>query len=161
MKKLMLQALGFAYFFSASAGVTSAQTVGLRVNIPFDFNVAEKVLPAGHYLILAPRGDKLELLGPNGSAVLAITDQVSGKRPEGPGAVVFNCYQDRCFLAQFWTARTDTGQELLQCRLEKQLASQREEASVITLSASPAASAFSLGWPAQRAALAVFSFRSF
>lgn len=137
MKKFMLHAFGCVCFYAATAGVTSAQTTGLRVNIPFDFNVAEKVLPAGHYLILAPRGDKLELLGSNGSGVLAITNQVSGKHPEGPGAVVFNCYKDRCFLARFWTARTDTGQELLQCRLEKQLAAQREELSVITLRATP------------------------
>jgi len=137
MKKFMLQTLGCACVFAATAGLCNAQTVGLRVSIPFDFNVAEKVLPAGHYLILAPRGDKLELLGPNGSAALVITNQVSGKHLEGPGSVVFNCYKDRCFLAQFWTARADSGQELLRCRLEKRLIAQKEEMSVITLRATP------------------------
>ena len=137
MKRIMLGAVACACFILGGASASRAQTVGLRVNIPFDFNVAERVLPAGHYLILAPRRDKLEILGPNGSTTLAITNGISGKRPEGPGAVVFSCYKDRCFLAQFWTVRTDTGQEVLRCRLERDLAAQRQESSMITLRATP------------------------
>jgi hypothetical protein len=137
MKKIMLEALACTCFVLGASSASRAQTIGLRVNIPFDFNVAERVLPAGHYLIQAPRRDKLEILGPNGSATLAITNEISGKRPEGPGAVVFNCYKDRCFLAQFWTVRTDTGQEVLISRLERELAAQRQESSMITLRATP------------------------
>ena len=137
MKKFMLQALGCASLFFATTGATPAQTVGLRVRVPFEFNVGEKVLPAGDYLILAPRGDKLEVFGRNGNAVVAITNQISGKRSEGPGAITFNCYRDRCFLATFWTALTDTGQELLSGHTEKELAAKAKESSVITLRATP------------------------
>ncbi len=137
MKKIAMQTLAFACFFIVAVAVSSAQTVGLRVDIPFNFNVAEKVLPAGHYLILAPQGQTLKILGPNGAAAIAITNPVSGRRTEGPGAVAFNCYGRRCFLSQFWTARTQAGQEVLKCRIEKELATEKKQLAVITLKATP------------------------
>jgi hypothetical protein len=137
MKKIAMQTLVLVCFFVVAAVTGSAQTVGLRVNIPFDFNVAGKVLPAGHYLILAPQGQTLRILGPNGAAALAMTNLVSGTRPEGPGAVTFRCYGRRCFLSQLWTARTETGQEIRQCHLEKELAAEKEQVAVITLRATP------------------------
>ncbi len=137
MKKIAKQAVVLGCFFVVAVVVSSAQTVGLRVDIPFNFNVAEKVLPAGHYLILAPQGQTLKILGPNGAAAIAMTNPVSGRRTEGPGAVAFNCYGRRCFLSQFWTARTQTGQEVLKCRIEKELATEKEQLAVITLRATP------------------------
>lgn len=138
MNKLMLQVLACVFFFATAAAlVSSAQTVGLRVNVPFNFNVEEKVLPPGNYLILAPKAQTLRLLGPNGEAALAVTNQVSGSRREGPGALVFNCYGERCFLAQMWTARSETGQEVVKSAIEKRLASQKEMVAVITLRAMP------------------------
>jgi ABC-type hemin transport system ATPase subunit len=137
MKKIAKQAMVLGCFFVVAVVVSSAQTVGLRVDIPFNFNVAEKVLPAGHYLILAPQGQTLKILGPNGAAAIAMTNPVSGRRTEGPGAVAFNCYGRRCFLSQFWTARTQTGQEVLKCRIEKELATEKEQLAVITLKATP------------------------
>jgi len=132
----VMKFFGWRYFvlacFVVGLGVVAgAQTVGLRVNVPFQFNVGEKVLPEGHYVILAPQGDTLRILGPNGVAALAMTGPASGYRPDGPGAVSFRCYGRRCFLSQFWTARTETGREVAKCRLEKELAS--EQLAVITL----------------------------
>lgn len=138
MKKHGLQILACVLLLTlAAAVVSSAQTVGLRVNVPFSFNVEEKVLPSGDYLILAPKVQTLRLFGPNGTAALAMTNQVSGKRPAGPGAVVFNCYEARCFLSRFWTARTGMGQEVLKSDIEKRLATQKEMIAVITLRAKP------------------------
>ena len=137
MRKIAKQAVVLGCFFVVAVVVSSAQTVGLRVDIPFNFNVAEKVLPAGHYLILAPQGGTLKILGPGGAAALTMTGPAGGKRPEGPGAVSFNCYGRRCFLSQFWTARTETGQEVAKSRLEKELATEKEELAVITLRATP------------------------
>lgn len=137
MKKIAMQALILGSFWVVAVVVSNAQTVGLRVDIPFNFNVAEKVLPAGHYLILAPQGGTLRLQGSGGAAALAMTDPASGSRPEGPGAVSFRCYGRRCFLSQFWTARTETGQEIVRCRFENELASEKEQLAVITLRATP------------------------
>jgi hypothetical protein len=137
MKNIAKQAVVLGCFFVMAAVVCNAQTVGLRVDIPFNFNVAEKVLPAGQYLILAPQGQTLRILGPNGAAALTMTNPTGGRRPEGLGAVAFNCYGHRCFLSKFWTARTETGQEIARCRLEKELANEKDQLAVITLKATP------------------------
>ena len=137
MKKIATYVLVFACFSTLAVLVSNAQTVGLRVDIPFNFNVAERALPAGQYLILAPQGGTLRITGPNGAAALTMTNEISGRYPlAGPGAVVFNCYGKRCFLAQFWTARTQFGQEIGKCRLEKELAREREQVASITLKGS-------------------------
>lgn len=138
MKKLLLLTLTCALLLTVLATVaSSAQTVGLRLNIPFSFNVDEKVLPPGDYVILSPQAQRLTILGPNGTAALGIVNQVSGKRPGGDGALVFNCYGERCFLSQFWSARRDTGQELMKSNFEKRAATQQEMVAVITLRAKP------------------------
>lgn len=137
MKKIAKQAVVLGCVFVVAVVMSSAQTVGLRVDIPFNFNVAEKVLPAGHYLVLAPQVQTLKILGPNGAAALAMTNTINRRRTEGPGAVAFNCYGRRCFLSQFWTALTQTGQEVVKCRIEKELATEQEPLAVITLKATP------------------------
>jgi|ERR1051326_6066414 hypothetical protein len=135
MKKVRWQCVVLACFLAGFGVVSGAQTVGLTVDVPFQFNVGEKVLPAGHYVILAPQGDTLRILGPNGVAAVAMTNQVSGHRPSGAGIVDFNCYGNRCFLSQFWSARTDTGKELLKCRLEREVAGQGDQLAVIAMRA--------------------------
>ena len=136
MKKIAFYALVLVCFSTANAELVQAQTVGLRVDVPFNFNVAEKVLPAGQYLILAPQGGTLRISGPNGSAAVAMTNQISGARPlGGAGAIVFNCYGSRCFLSQFWTARSEVGQEMPKSRPEKDLESEKQQLAVVTLKA--------------------------
>lgn len=135
MTKIAMYGVVLVSFLTVAAQVGSAQTVGLRVGIPFQFNVGDKVLPAGQYLILAPQGGTLRILGPNGAAALAVTNEVSGQRPDGPGLVDFNCYGQRCFLSQFWTERSETGKEVIKSAMEKELASAKEQVAVIALRA--------------------------
>jgi len=133
MKKLAFYAMALMCVSSIGMVRSQAQTVGLKVNIPFSFNIQEKVLPAGQYLILAPQGGYLTIEGPDGTAALAMTNPASGSQPEGPGTVSFRCYGKRCFLSQFWSARSETGQQLAKCRLEKELANERQQIALITL----------------------------
>jgi hypothetical protein len=137
MKRFGLHVSILALFVAGISCIGGAQTVGLSVDVPFQFNVGERVLPAGHYLILAPQGDTLRVLGPNGTAVLAMANQVSGNTPSGVGIVDFNCYANRCFLSQVWSARTDTGKELLTSRTEQELARRADQVAVIALRATP------------------------
>jgi len=133
MKKIATHTLIIAGVLVMAAVVTSAQTVGLRVDVPFQFNVGEKALPAGEYLILAPQGGTLRITGPNGAAAIAITNLVSGHRPDGPGMIDFNCYGQRCFLSQFWTARTEAGEEVVKGKLEREVAKGKEQFTTIAL----------------------------
>jgi hypothetical protein len=137
MKKIATHTLMIAGVLVMAAVVTSAQTVGLRVDVPFQFHVGEKVLPAGEYLILAPQGGTLRISGPNGAAGIATTNRVSGHRPDGPGQIDFNCYGQHCFLSQFWTARTETGEEVIKGKLERDLANSKEQFATIALRGTP------------------------
>lgn len=138
MKKLIVLTLACGLLLTLVATVaSSAQTVGLRLNVPFSFNVDEKVLPPGDYVVLSPQAQRLTILGPDGAAALALVNQTSGKRPAADGALVFTCYGERCFLSQFWSARRDTGQQVLKSNFEKRLATQKEILAVITLRAKP------------------------
>src|SRR5512133_3379605 len=92
MKKFKWQLIVLACLFVTLTAVSEAQTVGLTLDVPFKFTAGEKVLPAGHYLSLAPQGGTLKMLGPNGAAAVAMTNQVSGNGSTGPGIVDFNCY---------------------------------------------------------------------
>lgn len=67
------------------------------------------------------------------TAAIVVTNQVSGRRPEGPGQIDFNCYGQHCFLSQFWTARTDSGEEVIKGKLERDLASSKEQFATIAL----------------------------
>ena len=135
MKAFAWRCMVLACFVAAIAAIGGAQTVGLALNVPFQFNVGEKILPAGHYVILAPQGDTIRILGPKGMAAIAMTNQVSGIRPSAPGIVDFSCYGTRCFLSQFWSARTDTGRELMKSRTEIEVARQTQQPAVIALRA--------------------------
>ena len=137
MKTIAKMAVVLTSMLVMAAIVSHAQTVGLRVNVPFQFNVGEKVLPRGQYLILAPQGGTLRIFGPNGEAALAMTNQVSGHRPEGAGVVDFNCYATRCFLSQLWTSRSETGAEVIQGKLERELANAKERFTTIALRGTP------------------------
>jgi len=132
MKKLVFYALALI-FFSTDLVSSHAQTVRLAVDIPFNFNINEKPLPAGRYLILAQVGI-LRITGQNGNAAIVLTNPISGNSPlPGPGAVMFHCYGTRCFLSRVWSAFTENGQEIAKCRIEKELASEKEQLALITL----------------------------
>jgi hypothetical protein len=104
-------------------GQTTGQTSGVAVDIPFDFVVAGITLPLGHY-VLSPTSDRaLRVQGADGTNyAFVLTGGVSGRKSDGFGHVVFNCYGDRRFLSQVWVAGKDLGRELLKSPSEKQLA---------------------------------------
>jgi len=137
MKKIGMQAWALICFLVLMISVSGAQEVGLRVDIPFNFNVAKKVLPAGHYLILAPSSELLKIVGPDGGTAIAITNRVRDRRPQGIGAVIFNCYGRRCFLSRFWIDGTESGQELLQGHLEREVAKETSQVAVLMLKGTP------------------------
>ncbi len=124
-------------FVAGFGALSAAQTVGLTVDVPFQFNVGEKVLSAGPYLILAAPDDTLRILGRDGMTITAKANQVSGQRRDGGGLVSFNCYGNRCFLSRFWNPRANVGKELLKSRLEKEVAGHGDQLAVIALKAMP------------------------
>jgi len=96
----------------------------VRVNIPFDFQVRGKTLPAGEYEIsrLSDESQVLEVSNiHNRHENIAIeTDPVQGAIANH-GKVVFHRYGDSYFLHEIWTAGLETGRELPATHQEKVL----------------------------------------
>jgi len=124
--KLGLLAVITIIAVSASA---KAQSLDYRLtaNIPFDFSVSGKKLPAGKYWVSRAQ------LG-NGDAVVQIrstdghqnitrlTIPVITANPMNDGSLVFHRYGEEYFLSEIWPAGGVTGRELPKSRAERELA---------------------------------------
>lgn len=100
---------------------------GLRVNIPFDFNVGDKQFPAGEYVIrrtLQYSNDSvLTISSVDGRAVVVrLTSPVQTLDPKQRAMVVFHRYEDQHFLFQVWAAGTTTGRVFTKSRSERDAA---------------------------------------
>lgn len=102
---------------------TDRQTV---VNIPFNFTVGEKALPAGKYLVRRNRTDSdIVWVIQNkrtGEAAMLLTRPVVANETQGNAKFVFNKYDDVYFLSQFWAAGTNTGRGIQISNRERALA---------------------------------------
>lgn len=133
MRKQVLKTLATISFLIAIAvvPVRSAQgqslVYGLRVNIPFDFIVADKQFPAGEYVISRLRhysnDSVLTISSVNGRAqIVRLTTAVQTLDPRDDGRVVFHRYGEQHFLFQVWPAGTSTGRAFTKSRLEREAA---------------------------------------
>lgn len=110
---------------SASAKAQSL-TYRLTANIPFDFSVADKKLPAGKYWISRGQlstGDLImQIRSVDGKANISrLTIPVVKTNPIAKGVLVFHRYGDEYFLSEVWPAGGLTGRELPKSRAEREL----------------------------------------
>jgi hypothetical protein len=114
----MFLALGAA---CVCGSVLQAQTYQLAANVPFEFQVGDKAVPEGKYVVSAygPTGAQAMLSAPNGERYF-----VSGAYPKldstGSARLVFHCYGDACFLAEIWPA-TGGGRIVSTSKAEKRI----------------------------------------
>ena len=122
MKKQLLALLGLGLLFATASAY--AQTAALKANIPFNFVVTGKSLPAGEYTIqsLSTSERMLVIRGPEKSANMAMANACESARPSDKTKLVFHRYGDRYFLSQIWTAGNSSGAELPQSRREAEVA---------------------------------------
>ncbi|HAF14128.1 MAG TPA: hypothetical protein DCK99_10615 [Blastocatellia bacterium] len=113
----------------AGLSTAKAQTNGnteLRANIPFEFSVGNKTMPAGEYSVRCtnPTSDMkvLQLRSRNGlTSALVPTSSVIGKIQES-AKLVFNRYGDQYFFSQAWLPADSAGMQASKSRNEKQIA---------------------------------------
>jgi hypothetical protein len=114
--------LGLLIAATVAADAQSARRI--VIDVPFDFVVRQKKLPAGEYTIyLASRdNDKMLLVrGADGSAAeMIITSAIEGE-PRGAAKVAFHRYGDQYFLAQVWPSGTGAGRALHKSALERSI----------------------------------------
>jgi hypothetical protein len=114
--------------FAALAGTilvadltVNAQSGALRVNIPFEFHVGEKALPAGTYIV-EKRGDAL-LISDRASNSAAILSNAIGNKARGlDNMVVFHRYGDSRFLSEVRWSEYSTARGVLPSKAERRLA---------------------------------------
>jgi uncharacterized protein (DUF58 family) len=102
-----------------------AQTsIALEANIPFDFIIGGKTLPAGEYTINTARNQPAVLIFRNVQAkasAQALTDPVETKTGKGAKKLVFHRYGSQYFLSSVWGADDGVGRGLSKSKLEREL----------------------------------------
>jgi hypothetical protein len=102
--QILLAIMSLAVAFTVSVQAQTASGQKLIANIPFAFNVANKNLPAGKYMITVvnPTSDQkiLKIRSANGKAsAITITTTVTGNVSEN-GKLVFHRYGETYFFMQ-------------------------------------------------------------
>ena len=122
----------FAANFSAQAAASSTTVF----NVPFDFVVAGKTLPAGSYLVVRSTLYSKDILSlrrlDDNEGVYVLTLTVESNEAQKDSKLVFNHYQDQYFLSEFWTSGEATGRKVLKSEKEKSLARAVEKAGAKT-----------------------------
>ena len=108
------------------AGSAIAQTVRVRANVPFNFTVGNKTLPAGMYSIrtIGDRGmTTLLVQAQDGhSSIMTNSNAAENLKPADKSKLVFNRYRDQYFLSEIWVAGVSRGHRLPKTSREKELA---------------------------------------
>lgn len=115
------------------AGSAIAQSGSVRSNVPFDFTVGGKSLPAGTYtidkvgrspenLLLQSQDGKMQMIvGSNAAETLNGADKTK---------LVFNRYKDQYFLSEIWVQGSTSGRHIPKTKREKELAKELARANL-------------------------------
>jgi hypothetical protein len=124
MKKQTFQLLALCVLTTFAVSLAHAQS-RITVKVPFNFLISDRTFPAGQYSVSSSR-NQLTVQDSTGKQVfIGIANPVSGRRVGETGQIVFHCYDNRCFLSEFWTPTRDNGNQLLPSRYEAELAKHR------------------------------------
>jgi hypothetical protein len=104
-----------------------AQTPQLRLNIPFDFMVKGKILPAGHYIVRRGNIDEgvWTIQSGHGSAIF-LTNPVDSRKVAHSPSLVFLKAGDQYALLQIWDGGQD-GRELLISNVKNTMVAQNTQ----------------------------------
>ena len=123
MKRQVFLILASLSLVAMSAFAQSGGTV-IVANIPFDFIVSDKTLPAGEYtLTRAAQGLTVIRSRDCSAAMVFHTNSVESYKTKDE--LVFHRRGDKYFLSQVWTEGNNIGSELRKCRTEQNLQMER------------------------------------
>jgi hypothetical protein len=112
-----------------------AQTINMKVNVPFSFIVGGSTLPSGEYTIqqltnseaLAIRAER------GGKGKLLLANHCQSSKISDRAVAVFHRYGDRYFLAQLWMPGSNRGREMPKSRRETEVAADYPRENVVLL----------------------------
>lgn len=99
----------------------NAQSLKATADVPFEFVVGNKTLPAAHYNISDMTGSQVVRISARkeNANMFATTIPVSRKASDDKGKLVFHRYGNRYFLAEIWSPGQREGQKLNKSKEEK------------------------------------------
>jgi hypothetical protein len=128
MRNLNLKIVGvFVVLFLVTAWPALAQSVTTlaKADIPFDFVVGQKTMPAGEYAIGPGNNTNKDILwikkADSRATANVVTFGQNIKRQQAGSFLVFNRYGDKYFLSQLWTESNHVGRQAVKSAQEKEL----------------------------------------
>jgi hypothetical protein len=125
MKKLAFNAfvlLSLCLPLSAVSAYAQGNTLISRAEIPFDFSVRDRTLPAGTYSVTRIFPDVLLIRSEDcQEAIVTLTMPVQAKEIPETGELVFHRYGETYFLFQIWVPGISDGRQLLKSRTERSI----------------------------------------
>jgi len=120
----------------ALTGLVNAQT-RIKAQVPFDYVVKDKTLPAGECTIQV-KGDGITVLwiASGGEGLFVHPNASQSAKPSAQTTLLFRRYGDRYFLAGIRRQGEDRGYEFPVSRLEGELRAQNIAEKIVTLLAS-------------------------
>jgi hypothetical protein len=124
------------------SGMAAAQLIGstkVVAEVPFEFMVANKIVPAGECFVEAATMDGKTLVIRNTEAKVALlstSSQSEGKQEASHYALVFKHYGDRYFLSAIKLQGSNITYRLPESKVEAELRAQNAPATEETLRAS-------------------------
>jgi hypothetical protein len=123
MKVMRSAFLGLGLLLAVSAA--QAQEPRVKANIPFDFVVGDRVMPAGEYQVseMGASGHAIAILSEDRKAnALVVTSACATSGPSKSSKLVFHAIGGRYFLSQVWTEGYSQGRQLQESKAEIELA---------------------------------------
>jgi hypothetical protein len=105
----------------ASAKSQSANRV--VADIPFEFSIGYKAMPAGEYSVktIASSSNALMIQSADGKTAAVRLTQETGRSKNMHARLVFHRYGEKYFLAEVWNGLDQSGRELLKSQEEKEI----------------------------------------
>jgi hypothetical protein len=125
MKRTLASALFLTSLFAV--GAASAQEHGLTANVPFEFTVGTRLLPAGTYTVTSPSSGVVQFQSADKHIAAMTTTSQQENDPAKGNKLVFSRYGDQYFLRDVLSpTAASLNVHVPRTRLEKQV--QRQEA---------------------------------
>jgi hypothetical protein len=134
MKNQLFALIGLGLLLATASAY--AQTGVVKASVPFNFIVSKTQLPAGQYRIqpLGVTGSAMTIQSPDGKFAQAfLPNACSSPQAQKTTKLIFHRYGSQYFLAEFWRAGNDRGQELPRSGRETEVAQGQAAESVVVV----------------------------
>jgi hypothetical protein len=134
MKRRVFAALGPLTLITAGGALAQSNAV-LKADIPFEFHVGAKTLPAGSYDV-RPQFQSNVLFIRNidtKAGAVILTNGVDAKEIPETGKLVFNRYENAYFLSEVFTPGYAQGRETVKTQAEQEFARDSGAAATVAI----------------------------